>query len=151
MAMTQPGMFLSQPPIVTSPSKPSAATTVSIESAMTSRETSEYRMPGVPFAMPSETVIVLKSTLFAPAPSAPAPAWRARPSMCMLHGVTMFQVEAMPTCGFAKSASVKPDGAQHGAARRLRKTVDDHARVPAGIDAGGILVLISHVRRRCAA
>ena len=28
--------------------------------------------------------------------------------MCMLHGVTMFQVEAMPTCGFVKSASVKP-------------------------------------------
>ena len=33
---------------------------------------------------------------------------RASPSMCMLHGVTMFQVEAMPTCGFAKSSSLKP-------------------------------------------
>ena len=39
--MTQPGMFLSQPPIVTRPSNPSAAATVSIESAMTSRDTSE--------------------------------------------------------------------------------------------------------------
>jgi hypothetical protein len=41
MAMTQPGMFLSQPPMATKPSKPSPATTVSMESAMTSRDTSE--------------------------------------------------------------------------------------------------------------
>ena len=41
MAMAQPGMFLSQPPIATNPSNPSAPTTVSMESAMTSRETSE--------------------------------------------------------------------------------------------------------------
>ncbi len=65
-------------------------------------------MPGVPLAMPSETVIVLNSTLLAPAASAPAPACRASTSMCMLHGVTMFQVEAMPTCGFAKSSSLNP-------------------------------------------
>jgi hypothetical protein len=37
----QPGMFLSQPPSATRPSKPCAPTTVSIESAITSRETSE--------------------------------------------------------------------------------------------------------------
>jgi hypothetical protein len=41
MAIMQPGMFLSQPPIATRPSKPCAPTTVSIESAITSRETSE--------------------------------------------------------------------------------------------------------------
>ena len=28
--------------------------------------------------------------------------------MCMLQGVTMLQVEAMPICGFLKSASSKP-------------------------------------------
>jgi hypothetical protein len=39
--MTQPGMFLSQPPIATTASNPSAPETVSIESAMTSRETIE--------------------------------------------------------------------------------------------------------------
>ena len=38
-AIMQPGIFLSQPPMATRPSKPSAATTVSIESAITSRET----------------------------------------------------------------------------------------------------------------
>ena len=41
IAMPQPGMFLSQPPIATNPSKPSPATTASIESAITSRDTSE--------------------------------------------------------------------------------------------------------------
>ena len=41
IAMTQPGMFLSQPPMVTRPSKPSAPVTASMESAMISRETSE--------------------------------------------------------------------------------------------------------------
>jgi len=41
MAIMQPGMFLSQPPMATRPSNPCAPTTVSIESAMTSRETSE--------------------------------------------------------------------------------------------------------------
>jgi hypothetical protein len=28
--------------------------------------------------------------------------------MCMLHGVTMLQVDAIPTTGFLKSSSVKP-------------------------------------------
>ena len=100
MAMMQPGMFLSQPPMPTNASKPSAPQTVSIESAMTSRETSEYRMPSVPMLMPSETVMVPKMMDLPPAASAPAPASRARPSMCMLQGVSMLQVEAMPTTVF---------------------------------------------------
>ena len=41
-------MFLSQPPIATTPSRLSPPTTVSIESAITSRDTSEYFMPSVP-------------------------------------------------------------------------------------------------------
>ena len=41
MAMAQPGMFLSQPPMATKPSKPWAQTTASMESAITSRDTSE--------------------------------------------------------------------------------------------------------------
>jgi hypothetical protein len=41
MAIAQAGMFLSQPPSATNPSKPSAPTTASIESAMISRETKE--------------------------------------------------------------------------------------------------------------
>ena len=41
MAIAQPGMFLSQPPIATKPSKPAALATASMESAMISRDTSE--------------------------------------------------------------------------------------------------------------
>src|SRR5580693_2993850 len=65
-------------------------------------------MPGVPMLMPSDTVMVPKMMDFPPAASAPAAVARASWSMCMLQGVTMLQVEAMPTMGFAKSASPKP-------------------------------------------
>jgi len=65
-------------------------------------------MPGVPMLIPSETVIVPKITDLPPAASAPAAASRASWSMCMLHGVTMLQVEAIPTTGFWKSASLNP-------------------------------------------
>ncbi len=105
MAIMQPGMFLSQPPIATTPSKPCAPTTVSIESAITSRDTSEYRMPGVPIEMPSDTVMVPNVVLLPPAALAPFAAASASLSMCMLQGVRLLQVEAMPTCGFLKSRS----------------------------------------------
>ena len=58
--------------------------------------------------MPSDTVMVLKVIALAPAASTPAAAIRASSSMCILHGVKLLQVEAMPTCGFSKSASTKP-------------------------------------------
>src|SRR6266705_1442421 len=56
MAIIAPGMFLSQPPTQTTPSISCPFTAVSIESAITSRETSEYFMPSVPMPMPSVTV-----------------------------------------------------------------------------------------------
>src|SRR5579885_1639961 len=65
-------------------------------------------MPGVPIEMPSETVMVLNRTLLPPAPSAPAAAWRAISAMCILHGVTLAHVEAMPICGRLKAAPVNP-------------------------------------------
>ena len=108
MAIRQPGIFLSQPPMATMPSKPSQAATVSMESAMTSRETSEYFMPSVPMEMPSETVMVLKMIALPPAGSPRPRLARANWSMCMLHGVTMLQVEAMPICDFLKSSRAKP-------------------------------------------
>jgi hypothetical protein len=95
--MTQAGIFLSQPPIATNPSNPWHPTTVSIESAMTSRETNEYFIPCVPIEIPSEIVIVLKIVALPPAESTPKAASRASWSICMLHGVTMLHVEAMPT------------------------------------------------------
>ena len=110
MAITQAGIFLSQPPMATKPSMHSQPTTVSIESAMTSRDTSEYFIPSVPIEMPSEIVMVLNTIALPPALFVPASATRANSSMCMLHGVTLLQVEATPMIGFSKSDFLKPVG-----------------------------------------
>ncbi len=59
-------MFLSQPPMAMRPSNQAQPVTVSMESAMTSRETREYFMPSVPMEMPSEMVMVLNSTALPP-------------------------------------------------------------------------------------
>ena len=101
-------MFLSQPPIATRPSKPSAPITVSIESAITSRDTSENFMPSVPMEMPSETVIVPKSCGIAPALRVAPSARLARPSSPILHGVMVEKPFAMPMMGFSKSLSLNP-------------------------------------------
>src|SRR6202522_2204761 len=106
MAMSEPGIFLSQPPMATKPSMAAQPTTVSMESAMTSRETSEYFMPSDPMEMPSEMVMVLKMIALPPARLAPASASRANWSMWALQGVTMLQVEAIPMIGFLKSSSL---------------------------------------------
>ena len=75
---------------------------------MTSRETSDARMPSWPMAMPSETAIVVNSTGTAPAARTPSFAVFASRSRWTLHGVTSFQDETTPICGFEKSASSKP-------------------------------------------
>ena len=56
--MSMPGMDLSHPASSTDPSRRSAIITVSTESAMTSRDTSEKCMPSWPMEMPSETEMV---------------------------------------------------------------------------------------------
>jgi hypothetical protein len=53
-------------------------------------------------------LIVLNSTPLPPAASAPATAALASSLMCMLQGVRFAQVDAMPICGFWKSASWNP-------------------------------------------
>src|ERR1700685_2835913 len=65
-------------------------------------------MPGVPIAMPSATVMVPKVSAFAPCASTPAAAHVASSSICMLQGVKLLQVDAIPTCGLSKSPSVNP-------------------------------------------
>ena len=65
-------------------------------------------MPGEPIEMPSLMVMVLKVIAFAAASSAPIAAASASSLMCTLHGVRLLQVEAMPTWGLEKSASVNP-------------------------------------------
>ena len=61
-AISMPGSDLSQPASSTEPSSRSAIITVSTESAMTSRETSEKCIPSWPIAMPSETEMVPNSS-----------------------------------------------------------------------------------------
>ena len=78
------------------PSKPSQPTTVSIESAITSRDTKEYFIPSVPIDIPSEIVIVLKMMDFPPFLSTDLADILANSSICILHGVTILQVDATP-------------------------------------------------------
>ena len=87
MASMAPGMFLSQPPMASSPSMLWPLQAVSIESAITSRLTREYFIPSVPMEMPSLTVIVPNSWGMAPAWCAASSARRARSFSPRLQGV----------------------------------------------------------------
>ena len=58
---------MSQPESATTPSHNAPRTASSMESAITSRETSEARIPSVPMLIPSETTTVLNSIGVPPA------------------------------------------------------------------------------------
>ena len=73
--------------------------------------------------------MVLKMTRLAAGRVDAAAASRASSSMCMLHGVTWLQVEAMPTCELGEVLAREADRVQHGAARRAVGAVDDGRRV----------------------
>src|SRR6185295_10431851 len=108
MAIMAPGMFLSQPPTASTPSILWAPQAVSIESAMTSRETREYFMPSVPIEIPSLTVTVPKVCGMAPAwRMASSARWTSRSSPA-LHGVMVLCALAIPMIGLPKSSSPKP-------------------------------------------
>ena len=68
-----------------------------MESAITSLETREYLIPFVPIDIPSETLIVLKIMDLPPELFAPSAAASANRLICILQGVTMLHVEAIPT------------------------------------------------------
>ncbi len=75
---------------------------------MTSRETSEERMPSWPIAIPSVTVMVQNSRGVAPAaftPTETACAWRIS---AVLHGAASFQHDATPTNGASISRVPRP-------------------------------------------
>ena len=105
MPIIAPGMFLSQPPMASTPSMNWLCTAVSIASAITSRETSEYFIPSVPMEMPSVTVMVPNICGIAPAARAAASAASASGWMPALHGFMVEWALAMPTMGLSKSAS----------------------------------------------
>ena len=82
--------------------------TVSIESAMMSRDCSEKDIPSVPMEIPSLTPMVLKRMPTSPAATTPSFTFSARPRRCMLQEFPSNQTLAMPTSGFCMSRSVRP-------------------------------------------
>ena len=80
-------------------------TEVSIASAITSRDTSEYFMPSVPMEMPSVTVMVPNICGMAPLFRAAASAASASGWIPALQGFIVECPLAMPTMGLSKSAS----------------------------------------------
>ncbi len=107
-AMTAAGIVLSQPTRQTSPSKRWPRATSSIESAITSRETSDARMPSVPIETPSETETVLNSSGVPPASRIPRLTCCASARWLRLHGIVSIHVVETPISGRARSSSVRP-------------------------------------------
>ncbi len=108
IAITPAGMFLSQPPTTSTPSMHCPFTEVSIASAITSRETSEYFMPSVPMPIPSVTVGMPKTCGIAPAFLIAAVARSTSGWMPALQGFIVLWPLATPTIGLSKSPSPNP-------------------------------------------
>ena len=106
--MAPAGMVLSQPTMTTRASNewPMAAT--SMESVMTSRLTSEARMPSVPMETPSLTEMVLISMGVPPAARTPSFTRWAMRRWLKLQGMVSIHSCATPTMGRARSSSEKP-------------------------------------------
>ena len=79
--------------------------TSSIESAITSRLTSEVFIPLVPIVIPSEIAIVLSSIGVPPAARTPSLTFAASARRWKLQGIVSIQVEATPTIGLASASS----------------------------------------------
>ena len=131
-AITAPGIVLSQPTRQTRPSSRWPSTTSSIESAITSREISEARIPVVPIETPSETEIVLNSIGVPPAARMPSFTCLASTRWLRLHGIVSIHVVATPTSGFARSSSVKPTPFSIARARRAVDAVGEQRAAPLG-------------------
>jgi hypothetical protein len=80
----------------------------SIESAITSRLTSEVFIPSVPIVIPSEIAIELNSIGVPPAARTPFLTCSARPRRWKLQGIASIQVFAIPTVGLERSSSSNP-------------------------------------------
>ena len=107
-AISIPGMILSQLGMRTRPSNGWAITIDSTESAISSRELSEYFIPSCPMTMPSQTPIV-KNSMGVP-PAIRIPALTASEIRCRWRcpGMISLAELAMPIIGRSISRSVNP-------------------------------------------
>src|SRR2546421_1842840 len=108
MAMSTPGMFLSQPGSEMFASYHWPCMTVSIESAMISLDCKLYRIPVVPIEMPSETPMVLNCMGTRPAWETDSLTTLESCSRCMLQGLPLYQTDEMPIWGLFMSDSDRP-------------------------------------------
>src|SRR5579871_222076 len=107
-AMAAAGMVLSQPTTQTTASNNWPRQTSSIESATTSRLTSEAFMPSVPIVSPSLMAMVLNSMGVPPAARMPSFTFADSRRRWKLQGMVSIQVLATPMMGLRRSSSVKP-------------------------------------------
>ena len=107
-AIAAAGIVLSQPHNTSTASKQWPFTASSMESAITSRETKDARIPDVPIAIPSVTAMVLNSIGVPPAARIPALACSANSRRFKLHGEIFDQVCTTATIGLAISSSDNP-------------------------------------------
>src|ERR1700761_4670613 len=106
IAIRQPGMFLSQPGIEMLASYHWADITVSMLSAIMSRDCSEYDIPSVPIEIPSLTPMVLNRIGHNPTEATPSFTFSDSLFRCMLQVFPSYQMLEIPTCALSMSSRV---------------------------------------------
>src|ERR1700756_417329 len=107
-AIPAAGIVLSHPTTQTTASNSCPRQTSSMESAITSRLTSEAFMPSVPMVSPSLIAIVLNSMGVPPAARMPSFTLADNRRRWKLQGMVSIQVLATPIRGLLRSSSVNP-------------------------------------------
>ncbi len=107
-AISIPGVILSQFEMQTMASAQCALTMYSTESAISSREGSEYSMPPWPIAMPSSTAMVLNSLATPPAASISLATSAPRSRRCTWPGTNCVNEFTTAMIGLPKSPSFIP-------------------------------------------
>src|SRR5690606_5608298 len=107
-AISMPGVILSQFEMHTMASAQCALTMYSTESAISSRDGSEYSMPPWPMAMPSSTAMVLNSLATPPAASIALAPGAPRSRRCTRPGTTGVNELATAMMGLPKPPSCMP-------------------------------------------
>ncbi len=107
-AISIPGTILSQVQMQTIPSNRCDLIISSTESAIFSRDGSEYRIPSCPIAIPSQIPMVLNSNGVPPPAATPSLTRSASWRRCVWPGTMVFHEFAIPMNGRFISSSVIP-------------------------------------------